>query len=375
MEILKKGYGAFRLASRRRLSGGGGKEICEIILEADGQLAYEPGDWLAVAPQNCREDVSRLLAVLAAPREMVVKLREGEMAIGQALSECFTIGEVPRQLAELIATRCEGEKAKILGEAIDGDFNAFASGLSVCEFLETFAVKDLPIPDVLASLRPLQPRLYSIASCPFSIANGLRLIVTTATHLGRDGKLRFGVASSHVNRRLSVGDVLRAKVVSTKFRLPADPNVDVLMVGPGAGLAPFIGFLERREWERKEKNSHGRNWLFFGDRHRATDFIEENRLMAWLESGLLARLDLAFSRDQEKKIYVQDRIRENGEEFHRWLADGAHFYICGDGKRMAVDVEAAVLETFTRFGNLPHEAALEKIGEMKRSRRFQRDVY
>ena len=374
MEIERKTSATFSLTSRRRLSGGD-KEVFEITLTADGPISYEPGDWLAMTPVNCGEEVRRLLRQLDASGHEFVQVRGGEVALVEALSSQLSIGEVPPKLAELLISNGAEKNREILKNALHGDFKAFASGLSVCDFLEKFGGRAVPLNAIVSALSPLRPRLYSIASCPFAMANALRLVVTTATYVDRGDKTRSGVASSYLNGRLALGDSLSANIVHTKFRLPADPNGDVIMVGPGAGLAPFIGFLERREWERKTKNSSGRNWLFFGDRHRATDFLFEDRLTKWMREGLLTRLDLAFSRDQERKVYVQDRIRENGEEVNRWIGNGAKFYICGDGKRMAVDVEAALAAVFVNCGEMDESAAVKMVTAMKRDGRLQRDVY
>ncbi|MDR1436323.1 MAG: hypothetical protein LBI39_03915 [Puniceicoccales bacterium] len=376
VDSAKKFHGHFFLKSREKLSRGEGKEVCEIILGATEPITYEPGDWLAVLPENDGDEIAKIAAAMGAKTDEQVLLHGEKISFGEALRFHLSIGDVSKDLCKLVAELGSNGDLKSAVESADVEFLATASAMGILEFLEKFSAgAELPAQDFSAALRPIRPRLYSIASCRECVGNAVRLLVATAQFVDGLGRQRFGVASSYLNRRLEVGKSLRANVITTKFRLPEDPSADVIMVGPGAGLAPFIGFLEKRELQRKSNKSVGRNWLFFGDRNIATDFIGEKRLLAWLESGLLTRLDLAFSRDQENKIYVQDRIRENGEKLLRWLNGGANFYICGDGKRMAKDVEAAIRELFIRHGNMDGAKAAERISAMARSRAYQRDVY
>jgi sulfite reductase (NADPH) flavoprotein alpha-component len=366
---------AVRLAARQRLSRGEGKEVCELLLEADQPIAYESGDWLAVAPKNGRIEVKRLQWMMGASGYETISLRGSEVPLRVALAEQVDMGVVPRALGELILGKCGGEKRRALEGGLAGDFAAFCAGWSVGDFLEHFSGEIFPCQEIVPALRPLQPRLYSIASSPAVHRRAVRLVVATATHVARGGELRYGVSSSYLNRQLAVGDSLRCYPVRTRFRLPEERQRDIIMVGPGAGIAPFIGFLEQREADGREGKAVGRSWLFFGDRHRNEDFIFEERLNSYLKNGQLNGLDLAFSRDQEQKIYVQDRMRERGEELFRWLSGGAHFYVCGDGKRMAKDVEAVLVELFMRYGGHGAEAAAERVAAMGRERRYQRDVY
>ncbi|MDR0340485.1 MAG: hypothetical protein LBH53_02920, partial [Puniceicoccales bacterium] len=261
-----------RLSERRRLSGGEGKEVCELLLEADGPIPYQCGDWLAVLAENAKDEVERLLKLFRAGGEELVTVRGKEVPLRRALSELLSIGEVPRSLAEALLPYCAEEGRKSLEENLVGDFAASVGGLSVADFLEIFLERDVSPTPVLPALKPLQPRLYSIASSPLLRPNGLRLVVTTSTYVASDGGLRCGVSSSYLNRRLATGEGLRCYLVRTHFRLPENSMADVIMIGPGAGIAPFVGFLEQRRAERNDGKMVGRNWLFFGDRHRATDF-------------------------------------------------------------------------------------------------------
>jgi sulfite reductase (NADPH) flavoprotein alpha-component len=364
-----------RLSERRRLSKGEGKEVCELLLEADESIPYQCGDWLAVLAGNPSREVERLLGLFRADGEELVTVRGEKISLRQAFSERLSIGQVPRSLAEALLPYCIEEKRKVLELNLVGDFATSVGGLSVADFLEIFMGKNVSPTPVLPALKPLQPRLYSIASSPLLRPNGLRLVVTTSTYVASNGELRCGISSSYLNRRLAIGERLRCYPIRTHFRLPENSMADVIMVGPGAGIAPFVGFLEQRWAERDGGKTIGRNWLFFGDRHRATDFIFEEELADYQRSGILNRLDLAFSRDQDQKFYVQDRIRERGEELSRWLTAGAHFYVCGDGKRMAKDVEVALTEILMCHGGKIGPAAEETVAAMKRDRRYQLDVY
>jgi sulfite reductase (NADPH) flavoprotein alpha-component len=374
MEYSAKNPLIARLGARRRLSLGEGKEVCEILLQADEKIPYGCGDWLAVQPRNADGEVQCLLELLRANGEELVRVGGGEkVSLRQALSELFSIGEAPKSLAKALLPSYGGEAGQPSADGVFGDFETSVAGLSVADFLRLHRTEDISL--VLSALKPLRPRLYSIASSPLVCPNGLRLVVATAAYVTPNGETRYGVSSSYLNRQLTIGDPLRCYPVHTRFKLPEDTRTDIVMVGPGVGIAPFVGFLEQRQAERKSGKVVGRNWLFFGDRHRRADFILENELTAYLRDGTLSHLDLAFSRDQDQKIYVQDRIRERGEELGHWLAAGAHFYVCGDGKRMAKDVEAALAEVLVKYCGQSGPLVRETIGAMERDRRYQRDVY
>ncbi|MDR2676974.1 MAG: hypothetical protein LBB26_00155 [Puniceicoccales bacterium] len=342
---------------------GSAKSIYLVTIGMGEELVYEPGDWLVIFPQNPPDQVGRL-----------AKLLKG--ADFDQLSRNFTILSVHRPLVQWILENAAREGASgQLSEWLDGDFNTMARGYVVADMLEKFANVPVAAGDLLANLKPLQPRLYSIASAPEANPHTVELVVASAFYPGLDGKFYEGAASSFLNKYLPLGGELRIQATKTHFKLPSDPRVDVIFIGPGTGIAPFRGFLQHRDFLQKNGTPMGRCWLFFGDQHRATDYIFEEDLTAYQKSGVLDRLDLAFSRDQDHKVYVQDRIWENREEIWKWIKGGAHVYVCGTADPMARDV----LGTFTKVagtcGNLSTEASESYIKTLQKCRRYLQDVY
>jgi sulfite reductase (NADPH) flavoprotein alpha-component len=225
--------------------------------------------------------------------------------------------------------------------------------------------------EFVADLRKLQPRLYSIASSLKAHPEEVHLCVG-AVRYEKDGVAHKGVASTFLADRLASGGTTGVYVHTAKhFRVPSDGDTPIIMVGPGTGIAPFRAFLE----ERQATGAKGRNWLFFGDQKRKHDFLYEDQVLAWLKDGHLTRLDTAFSRDQELKVYVQDRMMSAASEVWQWLDSGAHFYVCGDASRMAKDVDAALHAIIQQQGGRSAEEAADHVAEMKTTKRYARDVY
>ncbi len=229
-----------------------------------------------------------------------------------------------------------------------------------------------PTPDeFIDSLKKLQPRLYSIASSLKAHPDEVHLCVA-AVRYEKDGVKHQGVASTFLADRLALGDTTGLFIHTAKhFRVPANGDTPIIMVGPGTGIAPFRAFLE----ERQATGAKGKNWLFFGDQKRDHDFLYHDEIVAWVKSGHLTRLDTAFSRDQEQKVYVQNRMTDAGSELWQWLEEGAHFYVCGDASRMAKDVDAALHQIIEKHGSKSPEDAAAYVAEMKKSKRYARDVY
>jgi sulfite reductase (NADPH) flavoprotein alpha-component len=225
--------------------------------------------------------------------------------------------------------------------------------------------------DLIAMLSRLTPRLYSISSSPAAHTGQIHTTVAVVRYQSHD-RQRGGVCSTLLADRRHAGESLPVYIQPNKrFRLPADHDAPMIMIGPGTGIAPFRSFLH----ERRALQHQGRNWLFFGERSAATDFLYRDELEAMRQDGHLSRLDLAFSRDQDRKIYVQDRMREQGAEFFRWLEDGATVYVCGDASRMAKDVDTALHHIIRDHGSMTTEAASEYVAELKDQHRYHRDVY
>jgi sulfite reductase (NADPH) flavoprotein alpha-component len=230
-----------------------------------------------------------------------------------------------------------------------------------------------PSPESLvAALAPISPRLYSIASSRAAHPDEVHLTVGVVRYLNCHGRQCKGVASTYMADRLKPGMKVRVFLqTSHGFRLPADPNTPVIMVGPGTGIAPFRAFLE----ERHATGAKGKNWLFFGDQHEAHDFLYRDEIEQYQRGGTLSRIDTAFSRDSDQKLYVQHRMAERGQELWDWLQSGAYFYVCGDAKRMAKDVDNALKAIVAKHGGMSDEAAAGYVSEMAKNKRYLRDVY
>ena len=356
--------------SRRRLNGEGSEKTTwhlEFDLAASG-LDYVVGDSFGIFPQNHPALADRVIALLGARPEGLI---DGK-ALRTVLIEDVCLGVPPDSLFQLVSYVTGGEaraKARALanGEDPDGD----AANLDVLGVLEKFPNVRLGAEAFLEALDPIQPRLYSISSS--FRANPARISLTVDTVRYAVGRRdRFGVASTYLGERIAEGAPLRVYVQKAHgFRLPEDPSIPVIMVGPGTGVAPFRAFLQ----ERGAAGGSGSNWLFFGHQRSAHDFFYREELDAMRESGLLTRLSLAWSRDGGEKFYVQDRMREVGPELWRWIAEGAHFYICGDAKRMARDVERALVDIVAQWGARSTDEAIAFIAALKKSGRYQADVY
>ncbi len=369
----KNPFPARLIANRLLNTEGSGKEVrhFEISL-ADSGLEYEVGDALGVIPINCDELVTDVLAALGCDGEEAVKLSDGaETSLRLALAQHYDITRPSGDLLKAAAERgaAGGELASLLDPARRDDLKKWLWGREVIDVITGLPTKFSPA-EFIALLKKLQPRLYSISSSPKAHAGEVHLTVG-AVRYDSHGRVRKGVCSTFLADRATDAPVPVFVQPSHGFKLPADTNVPIIMVGPGTGIAPFRAFLQ----ERRATNAPGKNWLFFGDQKRASDFLYRDQLEAWLADGHLTRLDLAFSRDQAEKIYVQQRMIEAGAELWSWLQSGAHFYVCGDASRMAKDVDAALHTIAETAGGLSKDAAAEYVGKLKSEKRYQRDVY
>ncbi len=345
------------------------KDTRHIVLDVAGSgLAYAPGDSFGLYPKNDPALAHAIAACLRVPPGFPVAGKP----ICEALIEDYSLSPAPDMLFELISLLVGGDrrkKAKALakGEDPDGD----AENLDVLAALEKFGPVH-PDPEAfLECLEPLQPRVFSIASSPLVTPGEVHLTVD-AVRYAAGGRQRLGVASTFLADRLAPGARVKAYVQKAHgFALPEDGARPIIMVGPGTGIAPFRSFL----WHRKAQGAKGRAWLFFGHQHEATDFFYRDELHAFLADDTLTRLSTAWSRDGAEKVYVQDRMRQAGPELWAWLKAGAHFYVCGDAKRMAKDVETALVEISAKAGQMSEAAARDFIAELKAAGRYQADVY
>ena len=343
----------------------------EISLEGSG-LEYQAGDALGVKPFNSEEAVDEILEMLPFNVKDDVPLPGGgEAPLREALITSYDIRSLNKKLLTLWQERSGSPFLRAMVEAGSREeIDEFCWGRELVDLIIDHPADFSDGEEFVSVLRKLQPRLYSISSSPNAHPDEVHLtvaIVRYNTH-GRD---RGGVCSTYLSDR--VGGTCSGVFVHSNnaFRLPDDTSKDVIMVGPGTGIAPLRSFLEEREISK----ATGRNWLFFGNPHRDKDFIYEHEIMAWMESGLLTRLDLAFSRDQVEKIYVQDKMLESGAELWAWIDGGGHFYVCGDASRMAKDVDKALHIIAQKHGGLGEKAAIDYIKALKKEKRYARDVY
>lgn len=342
----------------------------ELDLEGSG-LEYEVGDAVATYPLNDPALVDEVLAALPFNTAVSIQTKDKKkLPLRDALMESFDIRTVTKAiLKKWAALTCHPYLHAVIED--DTEVAKILDGIEIIDLLYDFPADFKTGQDFVDLLRRLTPRLYSIASSPKKHPNEVHLTVAKVSYETK-GRVRKGVASTFLCEGMGEGDTVRVFMQPTKhFKLPTDLSKDVIMVGPGTGIAPFRAFLE----EREVTEATGRNWLFFGNPHEATDYFYKKEFDAMQESGVLTKLDLAWSRDQKHKIYVQDKIRENSEEIWNWLENGAHFYVCGDAQYMAPDVERALLESIRKFGGMDDKEATAYLKKLKDEHRYQRDVY
>ncbi|MER2042620.1 sulfite reductase subunit alpha [Pantoea agglomerans] len=363
---------AAALITNKRLSGEqSAKDIRHFEFDlSDSGLKYEAGDALGVIPVNEPSLVSLLLTQLNADYETPVP--GFDRSLGDLLTYQFEISEPSRKLIEWVGQNTTNQELRHVLQHDDKDaLGVWLWGKDTLDLLQLELTRTLAVPEFVALLRPLQHRAYSISSSSKAHPDQVHLTVASVRyHSG--GRNRGGVCSTYLAERVRRGEKPAIFISPNKsFRVPANNSAPLIMVGPGTGIAPFRAFLQ----ERQATGAQGKNWLFFGDQHQEHDFIYQDELLAWRDNGLLTRLDLAFSRDQEKKIYVQSRMLEQGAELYAWLQEGAYFYVCGDASRMAKDVDNALYEVVRQFGGLSTERAADYIDQLKKEKRYLRDVY
>ncbi len=343
----------------------------ELSLEGSG-LEYETGDALGVLSHNPAAAVDEILPLLPFNIKDEVPLPGGgEASLREALMKFYDIRSLNKKLLTLWSERSGSPFLRALVEGGSREeIEEFCWGRELIDLIHDHPADFSDGEEFVGVLKKLQPRLYSIASSPRAHPGEVHLTVAIVRYQSH-GRERGGVCSTYLSDR--AGDLVSGVFVHSNkaFRVPADLSKDVIMVGPGTGIAPFRAFLEEREVSK----ASGRNWLFFGNPHRATDFVYEDEISAWQENGVLTKLDLAFSRDQDEKIYVQDKMLESGAELWKWLQGGGHFYVCGDASRMAKDVDRVLHEIAQSHGGLSEEEAVAYFKELKKEKRYARDVY
>ncbi len=355
---------------------GSGKDTRHLAFSLLGSgLEYKVGDALGVFPRNCYELVDRIILSLNCLGNERVTLDDGEAtALRAALISKLDLRRGSEKL--LLGLRAEsrnlGETRRLRDLLEDpAQANAYLTGRDVLDVLEDFPHTRLDAQTFTGSLAKIAPRLYSISSSPKENPGEVHLTVGVVRYASGH-RLRRGVASTFLAERVPLGMTVPVFIQPTShFTLPSQPGKPIIMVGPGTGVAPFRAFLQ----ERRNTGDTGRNWLFFGDQRRRLDFLYSEEFVAMEASGFLTKMDLAFSRDQDEKVYVQTRMLEQSKELFAWLEDGAHFYVCGDAKRMAKDVEEALLHVIAKESGKGLDGAKAYLDGMKSQKRYQRDVY
>ncbi|WP_339614004.1 assimilatory sulfite reductase (NADPH) flavoprotein subunit [Bacillus sp. FSL R7-0646] len=344
----------------------------ELSLEGSG-LTYEPGDALGIFPENDPELVDMLLKELKWDPNAAVAVDQGEnLSLKEALTSYYEITVLTKKFIQQAAEIIENEKLRELAAPENADqLKAYIAGRDLIDFVRDFGPIAAAPQEFVSILRKIPPRLYSIASSFAANPDEVHLTIG-AVRYNAHGRDRKGVCSVLCAERLQPGDTLPVFIQPNKnFKLPENPETPIIMVGPGTGVAPFRSFMQ----EREETGASGKSWMFFGDQHFVTDFLYQTEWQKWLSEGVLTKMDVAFSRDTEEKVYVQHRMLEHSKELFEWLEEGAAFYVCGDKNNMAKDVQNALLEIIEKEGGKSREEAEAYLAEMKKQKRYQRDVY
>ncbi|PIE45752.1 MAG: sulfite reductase subunit alpha [Gammaproteobacteria bacterium] len=354
-----------------------GKEIVHYEFDlGDSGETYQVGGMLNVLPRNHNQLVEELLAVLKADAGDSVTWREREITLGELFSDKLEIRNPSIELVQAIAERSDNTKLLVLLDQRE-QLEDFIYGKDIVYLLNRYPAAAFDAESLLPLLKPLSPRAYSISSSLNKHDKQVHLTVGSVRYTLQNKTILcdrqyLGVCSTWLADSVAVGDEVPCYFSPNKhFTVPQDDNCPMIMVGPGTGIAPFRAFLE----EREVRGASGDNWLFFGDREEKNDFIYREELLSWQQSGLLTRLDLAFSRDQAEKIYVQTRMAEHGKALFEWLQRGAYFYVCGDASRMAKDVDKTLHQIIAEYGGLNDAGAKAYVEAMKKAKRYVRDVY
>ncbi|QUD81015.1 sulfite reductase subunit alpha [Gordonia polyisoprenivorans] len=355
------------------LSGpGSDKEVRHLVISlGDSGITYEPGDGISIAPVNDAALVERVISRLGATGDEPITDRKSTRTLRDALTRQYEIATPSKYLVDYIASRSQDPELLHLVSTGDKEaLDAWLWGKDVLDLLEVDPSLTITPEELLAELRPLAHRVFSISSSPRAHQGTVHITMATVRYRSGERE-RGGVCSTFLADRRHDGDTVDIFITPNKsFRLPAD-DAATIMIGPGTGIAPFRAFLH----ERQARGCSGRNWLFFGDRHHATDYLYADEIDQFRADGVLTRVDLAFSRDQDRKVYVQDRMREQGAELFAWLESGAHLYVCGDATRMARDVETTLTEIIAEHGSRSADQAGDYLDQLKKDKRYLRDVY
>jgi sulfite reductase (NADPH) flavoprotein alpha-component len=354
---------------------GSSKETRHIELSLKGSnLSYNPGDALGIVPSNDPELVNFILEEMEWDEEAVVTVgKQGEtLSLRKALTSYFEITMLSRKILQQAAVLTENSELQNLVLAENAvQLKEYCHGRDLLDMLRDFGPWKASAQDIVSLLRKMTPRLYSIASSIAANPDEVHLTIG-AVRYSANGRERKGVCSVLCAERVQEGEMLPVFIQTNKhFHLPESQDKDIIMVGPGTGIAPFRSFIQ----ERAVNKAAGRSWLFFGDQHAAVDFLYQNEMENYQQNGVLTRVDTAFSRDTGQKVYVQHKMLEHSKELFEWIENGAYFYVCGDKERMAKDVNEALINVIEKEGAMSREDAENYLKDMQKQGRYQRDVY
>lgn len=354
---------------------GSSKETRHLELSLKGSdLSYVPGDALGIVPSNDPELVASLLEEMKWDEETSVEInKQGDtLPLKDALTKHFEITLLSKKIMQQAVEFTENEELRKLLLAENAEqLKEYTNGRDLLDMLRDFGPWNASAQDIVSLLRKLTPRLYSIASSITANPGEVHLTIGAVRYMAH-GRERKGVCSVLCAERAQEGDTLPVFVQPNKhFHLPESQDADIIMVGPGTGIAPFRSFIQ----ERAANKATGKSWLFFGDQHSTTDFLYQNELEKYQKDGVLTKIDTAFSRDSEQKVYVQHKMLENSKEMFTWLENGAYFFVCGDKQYMAKDVHNALIDVIEKEGAMTREAAEAYLTNMQEQGRYQRDVY
>ncbi|MEC8333052.1 MAG: sulfite reductase subunit alpha [Verrucomicrobiota bacterium] len=362
------------LLERIKLNGeGSAKETIHLEFKLEeSALTYEAGDSLAVLAHNADDVVKDIITLTGLSPDSLVQIKDESVTLLHALTCQLDIttlsASVIKRYNEIVENK---ELENLLKPENKPDLDNYIDGREIIDLLQEYPAYDISADSLISIMRKLPARLYSIASSPKVHPEEVHLTVGVVRYHSH-GRERKGVCSTYLAERIFKGNKAKVYVTSNKkFKLPANNETPIIMVGPGTGIAPFRAFIE----ERKATNAKGKNWLFFGDQHYSTDFLYQNEWEKYLDEGILTKLDVAFSRDQKEKIYVQDRMLEKSKELFFWIEQGAYFYVCGDANHMANDVDSALHKIIEKEGGLEYEETKSYVKKLKDEKRYLRDVY
>lgn len=351
---------------------GSNKETRHLELSLEGSnLTYEPGDTLGIYPKNNPQLVTEVIAALQLNKEDQVQVEDRTISLEEALTSHFEITTLTKPVLQKIAEYTTNAELKQLVEENGAKLKEYIKGRDLLDLIKDYGPFNVTSEQFVSVLRKMPPRLYSIASSYQANPEEVHLTIG-AVRYEAHGRKREGVCSVYVADHLEVGDTVPIFIQpNPNFKLPENDETPIIMVGPGTGIAPFRSFMQ----EREELGAKGKSWLFFGDQHFVTDFLYQTEWQNWLKDGTLTKMDVAFSRDKEEKIYVQHKLLQHSKEVFSWIEEGAHIYVCGDKDKMAKDVHETFIQIIVQEGNMSTSDAENYLKNLQKQKRYQRDVY